>query len=173
MKGTMPNVARRNCLIDASWQIVAILFLAVVLSLAVNHLRNDPLPLVGDWSHKAQLSQVKTIEEPVVTLQEARALFRTQGAVFIDARPAAAYAAGHIQGAINLPSEDIDTLFPTAMAEVQPDTLLIVYCDGESCSLSKEVAEELTGRGYPHVRVLVNGWTVWQDAKLPTATGNN
>jgi rhodanese-related sulfurtransferase len=169
----MPNVGRRSYFIDAAWQIAAILFLSVALSLAVNHLRKDGLPLVGDWSQKAQLSAVKTIEEPVVSIQEARALFLTQGAVFVDARPAASYAAGHIQGAINLPTEDLDSFFARAMAEVQPDTLLIVYCDGESCTLSKEVAEDLTGRGYPHVRVLVNGWTIWQDAKLPTATGFN
>lgn len=144
-----------------------------MIALGVNQLRGNGLPLVGDWSPKAQLSELKTVEEPVVSLEEARALFLTQGAVFIDARGNEAYFAGHIRGAINLPADNFDQLFQTVMAEVPPDSLIITYCDGESCTLSKELAQNLAGKGYAHVRVLVNGWTVWQDANLPAGTGEN
>jgi len=159
--------------LDVIRQSLAITALAIIIALGVNQLRGDGIPLVGDWSPKAQLSDLKTVEEPVVSLEEARALFLTQGAVFLDARSNEAYFAGHIQGAINFPADNFDSLFPTLMAEIAPDSLIITYCDGETCTLSKELAMNLAGRGYAHVRVLVNGWSTWLDAKLPTATGEN
>jgi rhodanese-related sulfurtransferase len=154
------------------WQSGTILVLAIVLSLTVNHFRRDGLPLVGDWSPKAQLNSLPTLEDAIVSLEEARALFLTHGAVFIDARPRELFLAGHIQGALNLPPADIEGIFPQVLQDVPPDSLIIAYCDGESCTLSKELAFELAARGYLHVRVLVNGWTVWQDGKLPVETGD-
>jgi len=48
----------------------------------------------------------------------------------------------------------------------EKDTL-VTYCDGEDCALSHDLAMFLKDLGYGDVRVLVNGWTVWQDAGLP------
>jgi 3-mercaptopyruvate sulfurtransferase SseA len=48
---------------------------------------------------------------------------------------------------------------------------LITYCDGESCDLSHELALFLKEMGFENVRVLVNGWSVWQQAGLPFQTG--
>ena len=153
------------------WQSGTILVLAMALALTVNHFRRDGLPLVGDWSPKAQLSSLPTLEDAIVSLDEARALFLTHGAVFVDARPRELYLSGHIQGALNLPPADIEGAFPQVMQDVTPDSLIIAYCDGESCTLSKELAFELAARGYSHVRVLVNGWSIWQDANLPVEEG--
>ncbi len=90
--------------------------------------------------------------------------------MFIDARPEEVYRSGHIQGAINLPPDSIEESLPDVTAQIQPDSLIITYCDGESCTLSKDAAQQLSGKGYSYVRVLVNGWSAWQDAGLPTAT---
>jgi rhodanese-related sulfurtransferase len=154
------------------WQSGTIVVLAIALALTVNHFRLDGrLPLIGDWSPKAQLSTLPTLEDAIVTLDEARALFLTHGAVFIDARPRELYLSGHIQGALNLPAADIEGTLSQVMQDVTPDSLIIAYCDGESCSLSKELAFELAARGYSHVRVLVNGWSIWQEANLPVEEG--
>ncbi|MCE5334756.1 MAG: rhodanese-like domain-containing protein [Desulfobacteraceae bacterium] len=156
---------------SAFLQGAAILVISLAISLCVNALRKDGLPLKGDWSPKAQLSGLQSAEEPVVTLDEARALFLTNGAVFIDARPAEVYLSGHIKGALNLPSQEFEEHFSEVMAPVPPDSLIITYCDGESCTLSKDLAMELSARGYGHTRVLVNGWSVWLDSNLPSETG--
>jgi len=157
---------RNNYIIEALWQSVLIVLIAAALSLSVNHFRQSGLPLVG--SPEAGISGSKTAGEPVVSIEEARALFLTNGAVFIDARPAEVYRSGHIQGALNLPADSLEESLSAVTAQIPPDSLVITYCDGESCSLSKEVAQELSARGYSHVQVLVNGWSVWQDAGLPT-----
>jgi rhodanese-related sulfurtransferase len=164
----MKTAHRNGNIIDALWQIALIILMAAALSLGVNHFRRAGLPLVGDWPHKAPSNGVETVGEPVVSIEEARALFLTNGAVFIDARPAEVYRHGHIRGALNLPLESLDELPADVMAQIPPDALIITYCDGQSCPLSKEVALQLSAIGYSHVQVLVNGWSAWKDAGLPT-----
>ncbi len=150
---------------------MAILALAAALAFSVNSLRKDGLPLVGDWSPSGRLGTLDTAAEPSVSLEEARALFLTHGAVFIDARPPELFDEGHIKGALNIFSENFDQSFEQAMAGVSPESLIITYCDGETCNLSEDLALQLSARGYSHVRVLVNGWSKWRDAGLPVETG--
>ncbi len=159
---------RNNHFLEAMWQSVLILLIAAALSLSVNHFRQGGLPLVK--SPKAGSSGSKTAGEPLISIEAARALFLTNGAVFIDARPAEVYRAGHIRGALNLPAGNLEQSFSALMAQVPPDSLIIAYCDGESCTLGEELALELSARGWSNVEVLVNGWSVWQDAGLPTET---
>lgn len=145
----------------------AIVLLGAGLGLLVNQWRPDGLPLIADWSLKVQLAAVGQDESLLVSLEEARALFATRAAVFIDARAAEFHALEHIAGALNLPWEDFEARFQQVMANVPPETLIITYCDGESCALSKDLALALQGKGYPHVRVLPNGLSLWKDAGLP------
>lgn len=145
----------------------AILLLATLVGLGVNRMRPQGLPLVGDWSPAAQLAELHGGEEAAIPLEEARALFFTKGAVFVDARPGELFGAGHIPGALNLPWDEFETRFQEVMGAVPVDSIVITYCDGEACTLSREVAVALEARGYSQVRVLVNGWTVWQQANLP------
>jgi rhodanese-related sulfurtransferase len=127
---------------------------------------------VGDWSPEGRLGTIDTDEEPSVSLEEARALFLTHGAVFIDARPPETFEDGHIAGALNIFPETFDQSSAQMLTAVPPDSLVITYCDGETCNLSKDLATLLAARGYSHVRVLVNGWSRWQEAGLPTETGS-
>ena len=41
--------------------------------------------------------------------------------------------------------------------------MIISHCDGETCSLSKDLALFLRDMGFKNARVLVNDWTVWQE----------
>lgn len=161
------NGRLRSKWIAGVWQSGAIVVAAVGIGILVNAVRPDRIPLVGDWSTRGRLSSVMTVEDPVVSLEEASALYAAQGALFIDARPEEAYREGHIAGALSLPWEEFENRFDGAMAEAPPDSLIIVYCDGEECSLSLDLAAALVGKGYAHVRVLENGWTLWRGAKLP------
>jgi rhodanese-related sulfurtransferase len=104
----------------------------------------------------------------MISIEEARALFLTNGAVFIDARPEEAYRLGHIKGALNLPPDSPDETLSSITAQIPPDFFIITYCDGEDCPLSKEAALQLSAHGFPNVEVLANGWSVWHEAGLPT-----
>jgi rhodanese-related sulfurtransferase len=89
----------------------------------------------------------------------------------LDARPAADYAAGHIAHALSLPAEKFDTRYEQIAPMLAPDASIVCYCDGMECDLSHELAELLRERGYTNVHILVNGWTVWSKAGLPTRRG--
>jgi len=153
------------------WQAGSILLVAAVVGLAVNQVRPGRLPLVADWSPEAQL-KLDSGETLAIDPDEAEALFITQSAVFLDARSRDIFQEGHIQGALNVPLEEVEKNFEALSASVSPEATLVTYCDGESCALSKDLALALLDRGYRNVRVLANGWTVWQQRNLPVETGD-
>jgi len=112
-----------------------------------------------------------TIHGEEISLQDASVLFASKQAVFVDARDADSYAQGHIQGALSLPLYSFTEEFPAVHDQLTGKTV-ITYCDGEHCQLSREVADQLKAAGLQGVLVLKNGWTLWQEAGLPTATGS-
>jgi rhodanese-related sulfurtransferase len=106
----------------------------------------------------------------VVGFAEAQQLWGA-GVIFLDARPAAEYAAGHIPNALNLPAEQYAARFSAVSAMLSTDMPLVVYCDGVECELSHQVQQRLVRAGYRRARVLVNGWTLWRQAGRPVTTG--
>jgi rhodanese-related sulfurtransferase len=107
----------------------------------------------------------------IVTLEEARELWGTGAAFFLDARAPADFAAGHIANAFSLPAEAFEQHYDSVAPMLTPETPIVAYCDGVDCELSHHLADRLRQLGYKNVRVLVNGWTVWRGAGFPTQTG--
>lgn len=160
----------REKLKQAAWQLPLLVITACVIGLSVNNLRPDGLALVGDWSEKARFSDASG-ESLIIGIDEAAGLFERQAALFLDARPQSQYAEGHIQGALSLPWQEADRHFMELADRLEGASTIITYCDGEHCDLSHELALFLKEMGFENVRVLVNGWTVWQQADLPTESG--
>lgn len=90
----------------------------------------------------------------------------------MDARPLDEFTKGHIQGAISLPWHEAEHQVMDVIVDMSNDTIIITYCDGDTCDLSRELALFLENLGFERVRVLVNGWTVWQEAGLPVEKGS-
>jgi len=151
-------------------QILALVILSAAVALAANALRADRLPLVGDFSVAARIT-TSTGERMDISLNEAEQLFFTDAAVFIDARPEEDYARGHIQNARCLPWHDVDLKFMGVTEELDLEMPIVTYCDGETCELSHDLALFLRDAGFVNTRVLVNGWTLWQQAGLPVESG--
>lgn len=151
---------------QALCQAPLILIIACLIALAVNHWRGTPLPLFGDWSVTARLTDTAG-DSLVISLDQAKQLYDRKSAIFVDARPISQYNDGHISGALSLPWQDATNTFTDLAAELEEKDTVVTYCDGEDCSLSHDLAMFLKDMGFADVRVLVNGWTVWQDAGLP------
>uniref|UniRef100_A0A831ZLM0 Rhodanese-like domain-containing protein n=1 Tax=Desulfacinum infernum TaxID=35837 RepID=A0A831ZLM0_9BACT len=154
---------------EAMGQGVVLVAAACVLAAVSNGLRSDSIPWVGDWSAASGTTEDGLGLE--ISLEEAQILFFTKEAVFLDARSPDAYARGHIEGARNLPWVFFEERAPTVLADISKETPIVTYCDGEGCALSTELAVALIARGYDQVRVLANGWSVWVENGLPTASG--
>ena len=148
------------------WQSVAILLIALITAFAFNQFRPNKLPLMGDWSGRTQLTS-DFAEGMMISLDEAEEYFFTESAIFLDARSQELYELAHIEGARSLPWDSVEERFSEVMADISSETLIITYCDEESCSLSEDLALLLFQKGYRNVRVLVNGWMLWQQNHLP------
>ena len=151
-------------------QSVIIILIASTLGFLVNQLRSDGLSILGGWSPEARLT-ANSGESMVVSLEEAKALCSDKETLFLDARSPDDYARGHIQCALNVPWQVFDEYFERVLDKIPDNAWIVTYCDGEQCSLSEDLAKELISMGYEKVRVLINGWTRWQEAGLPTERG--
>ncbi|MEX1298480.1 MAG: rhodanese-like domain-containing protein [Desulfotignum sp.] len=150
-------------------QTIFILLISVTLGAAVNLIRPDGIPFVDSWSITDKLV-TEDGEDLAIALEDAATLFTDNAAVFLDARSPAEYEQGHIQGAVNLPWHEVDNYFETVIMALDPEAMVITYCDGEACPLSHDLAVFLKDLGFTRVKVLVNGWTLWKNHGLPAAT---
>lgn len=90
-----------------------------------------------------------------------------EGAVTVlDVRPPEEFAAGHIDGAINIPIKELKR----RLAEVGRRREVVAYCRGPYCVMAFEAVACLRERGFK-VRRLVDGYPEWRLAGLPVAAG--
>ncbi|MBU6301382.1 MAG: rhodanese-like domain-containing protein [Verrucomicrobia bacterium] len=83
--------------------------------------------------------------------------------LWIDARSAAAFEAGHRDGALRLPPDEWNELLPDLFDQIaSADRPIVVYCDGAKCGKSKDVATRLREVGVGDVFHLRGGWTTLQ-----------
>ncbi|MDE1146909.1 MAG: rhodanese-like domain-containing protein [Azospirillaceae bacterium] len=87
--------------------------------------------------------------------------------VLVDVRTPALYAAGHVPGAVNIPTRQISE---AGLAAYPPDTLFVVYCAGPHCNGSTKAALKLARLGRP-VKEMIGGLTGWIDEGLGLARG--
>ena len=152
--------------LQSVWQCMAMFILAVVFGFTINQFRDSRLPLFEGWSMEARLMSPSG-DRLDISLVEAKNLFFQKAAIMIDARPNGDYEQGHIKGALSLPWHEVDQRFMEVTKDISVNTPIITYCDGETCELSYHLANFLLDLGFTNVRILVNGWTKWQNADLP------
>jgi rhodanese-related sulfurtransferase len=96
-----------------------------------------------------------------IHLDEAMSLREKTGALFIDARPPAAFAAGAIPGAINLSRVNFERDYSGKENQLKGAETLVVYCTSRNCEDSSIVATKLSRLGYKNVLVFEGGWAEW------------
>ncbi len=82
--------------------------------------------------------------------------------VLVDVRGEAAYASGHVPGAINIPHRLMGREY---MAHYPRDSLFVVYCAGPHCNGVHRAAVRLASLGYA-VKEMIGGVTGWLDEGL-------
>lgn len=121
-------------------------------------------------ANEASMPQPTLIRTP-----DARKFFQsTPRAIFVDVREPAQFAAGHIDGAINIPVEDIEQKW----SSLPKDRLIILYEGGSQggspddvCAFSRAAARVLFQHGFDrlNVKVYQDGLKGWEAAGLPVA----
>jgi len=148
------------------WQIPVIIIISVSIALGFNLLRPKTLPLLCPWS-QSEVENAFSEYVSTVSVEEAAALFHSDRAVFIDARPEYAYNRGHIKGAVCLPWNQAEEKCFDVIEKIPPDKRIITYCDGATCDLCDKLAVFLCDIGFTDVQAMVNGWTIWNQHNLP------
>lgn len=151
-------------------QVISLILISLILGVLVNWIRSDSLPLLGDWSPETRLT-LDSGASMMISLEDAKELCTSNTVIFLDARSPEHYKKGHIRCALNIPWQSLDEYLDRVLDEIPDDAWIVTYCDGEDCSLSEDLAKELLSMGYEKVRVLLNGWTRWVQAGLPTEDG--
>ncbi|WP_017906507.1 rhodanese-like domain-containing protein [Pseudomonas asplenii] len=87
--------------------------------------------------------------------------------LLVDVRGEAAFAQGHVPGAINIPHRLMTADY---LAQYARDTLFVVYCAGPHCNGVHRAAVKLATLGYP-VKEMIGGVTGWLDEGLALTAG--
>ncbi len=149
---------------------VVLAVVGILLGWAVQEMRCPGCPWTQDWS--ADSVAARHLDGlQAITLEDAGARHRDNRALFLDARDPGSYAAGRLPGAMNVQPQDAEAWAEEIKALAEAGMEVIAYCDGVNCPLSAELARALEALGVPSVKVLVNGWSRWRDAGLPTERG--
>ncbi|AQX14840.1 hypothetical protein BCR15_02005 [Tessaracoccus lapidicaptus] len=101
-----------------------------------------------------------------VAFDELETLSRSGDVVLVDVRPASEFAAGHVDGALNIPLADLSV----RMSELPDDATVVAYCRGPYCVMAATAVTRLRDSGRSAVR-LEGGYPQWRDAGLPVADG--
>lgn len=95
-------------------------------------------------------------EVEAISREELRKRLRRSEVVLVDVRPAEEFGAGHIDGAVSIPLDELDE----RLAELPADTEIVAYCRGEFCAYAHEAVRALRAAGRP-ARRLDGGWPEW------------
>lgn len=83
------------------------------------------LPTLGSAAVDEHGHSTSNDAAPRIHAEEAAMLVQSGDAIILDVRPASAYAAGHIKGAVNIPYDQVAS---RARAELPPTRWIIPYC---------------------------------------------
>jgi len=139
------------------------LVIVALLIGVVYHFANDE----GFLAHAgATESVVKTNLASFIPKVSAKDIKSVSGsAVIIDARQTPDYDAGHIDGAINIPTTLCAAGRTAKLAEVAKNSRLIIYCQSAGCPYAEKVAANLMEDGFNNLAIYKGGWVDWDKRK--------
>ena len=147
-------------------QIIVIAITSTLLSLTLNAVRPDGIPLLAEELAVAEEIEYDTAEPRLfaITLDQALELYQ-KGTVFVDAREPEYYQEGHIKGSWNIPFF-LELVFKLDSLQGK-DAPMVIYCSGEECGSSEDLAYELQAEGFSNILVFKGGWTAWNTSGHP------
>ena len=84
--------------------------------------------------------------------------------VLVDVRPSEEFDAGHIEGALSIPLDELEE----RLAELPPGSEIVAYCRGAFCAYAHDAVRLLRAEGRA-ARRLEGGWPEWHLAEQADA----
>ena len=153
-------------------QIIFIFSLAICLGILRSFFLNDSeftlikkeriLEEINSFSIPADISSPM-----MVNLEFSKHHFDSGSAIFIDARDPEEYKSGHIKDAINIPYDYYED-YEDVIDVLDDEVVYIIYCSGDECSLSIDLADYLyNDKFFEKILIFEGGWPEWKDAGYP------
>jgi rhodanese-related sulfurtransferase len=160
----------KNSLQEALTIIVFVILVAIVY----NILSPKGIPLLNQSTNYSEVSDSllfnhttiisDTILNRSVSLSQLQRLIKTKSAVLIDARNPEAYQKSHIPTAINIPFLRMFDYMSTLIT-IPTDTLIVIYCEGDNCELSTNLAHAMKDMNFTRIFIYHDGIKGWEEAK--------
>lgn len=148
-----------------------ILLAACLLGILTNALRQHPLPWI-----RQPISQSRTMvssnftttkQSAFITLAEAKPLYDSGKALFVDARHELDYKEAHITGAKLLYYAEVEKYYPSAVGNIPRDKPIVVYCYDPGCESAISAGDALVAKGHRRVYILIDCLPGWESAGYP------
>ncbi|HRE41259.1 MAG TPA: rhodanese-like domain-containing protein [Ignavibacteria bacterium] len=177
-------------------QILIIIGICVVVSLAANFISPKGIPLFIDESRYEEgtpnvnnnTSQSNNLGNLVANPNYDKKLgfvkpqnigfeltrqLHDKNVLFIDGRKKEEFILGHIPGSINLPYEEFYVM-PEAdkkslLSKYKPDDIMVVYCGGGECEVSIDLAYEIAKIGFNSTNIYRGGYKEWVEKGNPVS----
>lgn len=154
--------------------VISIVLSSLFLGIIYNYFSADGIPfirkeLIVNFVSLDRLDSTST-ELKGLQLGQVFKLYEQNNAIFIDARDQWEFSESHIKGALNIPEFSF-TVNDSNIHKVDKESLLVIYCDGDDCDISKRLTNELMKIGYKNSYVFLGGLKEWADAELPIEKG--
>jgi rhodanese-related sulfurtransferase len=151
------------------WQAAAIAAAALLIAIATNAARPDGIPLVAQVEYDI-FSQCEDSSAKAQAATSAELGAGQAGVLYVDARPAEAFAVGHAKGAVNAPYSVLFGAAPEAIAAVKAEIAkagakeVVVYGEiadpsagGSTADLARPLADQLLENGVTGVKHVPGG----------------
>lgn len=152
-----PPSLRRSVL-----EAAAVVGIAAAVALAFNAVRPSGLPLVARTPYQT-LVPCPEPGGPVEALEPSSPALASPRSFLIDARSAAEYDAGHLEGAVNIPYDWLDPVPEAELAELAQSIAasgaarVVVYGDGGRPDSGEHLGREFSARGIKNVGFVRGG----------------
>ncbi len=146
---------------------------AGALALLANTLREAPLP----WEHADRTERLNaavarlggTAPPAAVSAKlperiEESAVAQISGDpayLILDVRPDLFFEDGHLPGALNLPRDKMDSLYPALKSRLEEARGVVVYCAGRHCDEAEAMIAALKRLGHENLSWYPGGWAEW------------
>jgi len=142
--------------------------LSAGIAIGSNAARKEPVPLRGD----ARLYSLD-VDLPVISARDAAAGFDAGDHVFLDARDADAFRAGHVAGAFSVEPDEFLDRYAAIGSFLTGDTRTVVYGAVAEPGHVEKLAKALLDAGVTQASLLLDGYEGWAAAGGQTETGDD
>jgi len=144
-----------------------------MLAFVVNHFSPAGIALFGQWDTSQGVitanakNGVVAGKIEIEDVLQAKEIYDSGNALFVDARTRENFDKGHIPGAASLPVGQFDELIDVFLDRHDMEQPLVTYCSGRTCEDSHNLAQLLIDVGYSDVKVFIDGFPGWKAKGYP------